>query len=116
MPKRQQEQQQQAELDALATKPVLVTMATLLQRFTPNAQMAIFTAEQQDVEVTALLDLLAFYQEFNLRADMVSQGLDVLMSKELLNEKRKREILTDETSLPKNDEQPTVSGGYDGPK
>ena len=64
-------------------------MATLLQRFTPNAQMAIFTAEQQDVEVTALLDLLAFYQEFN-GADMVSHGLDVLMSKELKRKTQER--------------------------
>ena len=92
--KRQQEDQQRAERDAEKQTPAMITIRAFLQRFNADEQIAIFTAKQRDIEVSAVIDLLAFYQEFDLNAEMVSHGLEILIAKELLAENRKSEILS----------------------
>ena len=72
----------------------MVTIRAFLQRFNADEQIAIFTAKQRDIEVAAVIDLLAFYQEFDLNAEMVSHGLEILIAKELLAENCKSDILS----------------------
>lgn len=74
--------------------PPIITKLAFRYRLTDAEYVGILTAAKADVEVAAWVETFNMVSQVNLEDPRTASGLDMMMSKDLLTEKRKTEILT----------------------
>ena len=74
--------------------PNIVTKLAMIDRFTEAEYEGVLTAAKSDVQVQGWLDRFAAANQIDLDNYRTINGIDLLVSKDLLTEERGREILT----------------------
>lgn len=74
--------------------PPIITKLAFRYRLTDAEYVGILTAAKTDVEVAAWVETFNMVSQVNLEDPRTASGLDMMVSKDLLTEERKTEILT----------------------
>lgn len=74
--------------------PPIITKLAFRYRLTDAEYVGILTAAKTDVEVAAWVETFNMVSQVNLEDSRTASGLDMMVSKNLLTEERKTEILT----------------------
>ena len=74
--------------------PPIITKLAFRYRLTDAEYVGILTAAKADVEVAAWVETFNMVSQVNLDDPRTASGLDMMVSKDLLTEERKTEILT----------------------
>ena len=74
--------------------PPIITKLAFRYRLTDAEYVGILTAAKTDVEVMAWVETFNMVSQVNLDDPRTASGLDMMVSKNLLTEERKAEILT----------------------
>jgi len=79
---------------ASPSPPPIITKLAFRYRLTNAEYVGILTAAKTDVEVMAWVETFNMVSQVNLDDPRTASGLDMMVSKNLLTEERKAEILT----------------------
>ncbi len=74
--------------------PPIITKLAFRYRMTDSEYVGILSAAKTDVEVAAWIETFNMVSQVNLDDPRTASGLDMMVSKSLLTEERKTEILT----------------------
>ena len=75
-------------------KDPIITKLAMIARFTRQEYVGIVSAKKTDVEVEAWYDTFYAANNINLESEMTVQGMNFLVSKNLLTQDRANQILT----------------------
>ena len=90
---------------ALPPPPPIITKLAFRYRLTDAEYVGILTAAKTDVEVAAWIETFNMVSQVNLDDPRTASGLDMMVSKDLLTEERKTEILTAPVQDPAQDSE-----------
>lgn len=79
--------------------PPVVTKTAFRFRLTDSEYVGILSAAKTDVEVQAWVETFNMVTQVNLDDSRTATGLEMMVTKGLLTEERKTEILTDQVKL-----------------
>lgn len=85
--------------------PPIITKLEFRYRLTDAEYVGILTAAKTDVEVAAWIETFNMVSQVNLDDPRTASGLDMMVSKDLLTEERKTEILTAPVQDPAQDSE-----------